>query len=38
MTSRGYLWDMVQSIADDIALASHLKEQIDKTEDKKERK
>lgn len=38
MTSRGYLWDMVQSIADDIALASHLKEQIDKTEDEQERK
>lgn len=36
MTSRGYLWDLIESIAEDIALTSHIEEKLVASEDEQE--
>ena len=36
MTSRSYLWDLVESIGEDITLTSHLEEKLRASEDKEE--
>lgn len=36
MTSRGYLWDLIESIGEDIALTSHIEEKLLASEDKEE--
>lgn len=36
MTSRSYLWDLIESIAEDIALTSHIEEKLAASEDEQE--
>lgn len=36
MSSRGYLWDLIESIAEDIALASHIEEKLVASENEQE--
>lgn len=36
MTSRSYLWDLIESIGEDIALTSHLEEKLRASEDQAE--
>ena len=38
MTSRSYLWDLIESIAEDIALTSHIEEKLVASEDEQETK